>query len=214
MARVSEKTIEINFCAQFRMASGRPAFWFGLTQEQEKRAGYDVMTSTPGRLLILQFKASAHVLNTGERQFHAPHHQLTALQDRLKGSRDILYVLPEFGLSSDLKKIGWDIVGHCWLLDVADIPSAIGPPTRRDGALRKTETHYLDLDATTGWVTIHSDPVRVRATKADSYAAERDVFSDTPSAGDRERLRFDSYDDFSRFAEAIGSKAVGYFLPD
>jgi len=40
------KTIEINFCAQYREVLGRRVFWFGLTQDQEKRAGYDVYTRT------------------------------------------------------------------------------------------------------------------------------------------------------------------------
>jgi hypothetical protein len=216
--RVSEKTVEINFCVQWRIG-GQQAFWFGLTQEQEKRAGYDVMTRSGGRLLVLQFKASAHVLRSGERRFHAPHHQLVALQDRLRGSRDIYYVLPRFGRSQELPGLNWDIAANCYLFPVANIP-IVAPPTRPDGALRKNGRHYFDLDQTTDIVKIHSDPVFVRAIPATEWSNNR-PFDDILTSGGRadstlsgERLSFESYEDFSAFAKSIGSKAMGYLLFD
>jgi hypothetical protein len=215
--RISEKTVEINYCAQFDLGERRPAFWFGLTQEQEKRAGYDVFSTSPGRLLVLQFKASSHVLRSGERRFRAPHHQLVALRDRLRGSRDIYYVLPEFGQSADLVGMNWDIIRHCWLLGLADIPP-IEAPVRRDGALRKRGIHYFDLDATTGLVTIRSDPVVTRATKATEYslALRNEVRRESQEALEesRERLQFESYEDFSRWTKAIGSRGVACFVAD
>lgn len=42
--RLSEKTIEFNFCAQATqmfMAQGRVPIWFGLTQKQEAQSGFD-----------------------------------------------------------------------------------------------------------------------------------------------------------------------------
>lgn len=221
--RVSEKTVEINFCAQFEYEVGQKAFWFGLTQEQEKKAGYDVVTKTPGRLLVLQFKASAHVLKSGERRFHAPHHQLVALQERLKGSRDILYVLPAFGISGELPALSFDIVSNSWLLNVADI-GPIGPPTQKTGALRKNAQHYMDLDQVTGIVTIHSDPVEVRASRSGLFASEirrlrtRDEVRalDQPqrSQTEPEKLQFESYRDFDTWTRSIGSKAMGCFIPE
>ncbi len=209
--RISEKTIEINFCAQFDPGGGRRPFWFGLTQEQEKRAGFDVMSRVAGRFFVLQFKASAHVLRTGERRFHAPHHQLLALQDRCRATRDVVYVLPEFGTSTELRRIRFDLVDHCWLLNVADIPS-IPDPTRQDGAPRKDGKHYLDLDPTSGWVTIRSDPVPVRAFRAEDRRALPALSFDTGEPSPR--LQFESFRDFSIFAKSIGSKAMGLFVAD
>jgi hypothetical protein len=199
--RISEKTIELNFCAQY--SPGVQTFWFGLTQEQEKRAGFDMYTRQGGRLLILQFKASAHVLLSGERRFHAPHHQLTALQARLSGSRDIYYLLPSFGRTAELHALGHAVVANMWWLNVADIP-AVNPPTRRDGALRKNGKHYFDLDGQSGDVTIWSNPVFVRATRGID-AMEKSVSGP--------RLEFDGYEDFSAFARRIGRKAIALVIP-
>jgi hypothetical protein len=207
--RLSEKTVEINFCAQWRFGRDQ-AFWFGLTQAEERQAGYDVITRNSGRLFILQFKASSRVLRNGERQFHAPHHQLLALQDRVKGSRDIFYVLPRFGTTAELRAKGWRVADNCSFLNVADIP-AVGPPTRSDGALRKKGHHLLNFNQTTGLVTIHSDPVTVETTDAMDFASSLADAVDVPTDGPR--LRFESYRDFERFARAIGRKAVGYFMP-
>lgn len=40
--RLSEKTLEINFCSQGSVALALPVFWFGLTQRQEAAWGFDV----------------------------------------------------------------------------------------------------------------------------------------------------------------------------
>jgi len=66
--RLAEQTIELNFCAQAQELLGQRTFWFGLTQRQEARAGFDVASRIGGRLLILQFKASNEVLRSGARK--------------------------------------------------------------------------------------------------------------------------------------------------
>ena len=53
--RISEKTIELNFCAQATFLCGLGLKWFGLTQRQEAKAGFDACGKLGGRLLILQF---------------------------------------------------------------------------------------------------------------------------------------------------------------
>jgi hypothetical protein len=45
-----------------------------------------------GRLLVLQFKASNHVLKKdGNRRFHASHHQMARLQSLSAGHRCIFF---------------------------------------------------------------------------------------------------------------------------
>lgn len=90
--RLSEKTLELNICAQMHsvVSPHTRLLWFGLTQRQEARWGFDACTRLGGRLL--QFKASNRMLRNGARRFQLSHRQLTALQ-RLAGSyvRTVFY---------------------------------------------------------------------------------------------------------------------------
>jgi hypothetical protein len=166
--RLSEKTLELNFCAQARARLGRPAFWFGLTQRQEARAGFDAAARLGGRVILLQFKASNTVLATGARRFHLNHRQLDALRTRAAGSRrrSAFYVLPSLGETSELPSANWDILKSSWLLDVTEL-GGLGPPTKRKGTLRQTERHYADLSPP--HVTVHSDPVTAEVISADLF---------------------------------------------
>src|SRR5437868_9780797 len=89
--RLSEKTIELNYCAQATeifSSLGRSVIWFGLTQKQEAQAGFDAATRIGGRLLLLQFKASSHnVMIPGPlgglaRRFRAKHDQMVRLRQQ------------------------------------------------------------------------------------------------------------------------------------
>ena len=73
--RLSEKTIELTFCSQYGRSCGFDMIWFGLTQKQEARAGFDACTRLGGRLILLQFKASNYVLRNGYRRFIFKHNQ-------------------------------------------------------------------------------------------------------------------------------------------
>jgi hypothetical protein len=157
--RLAEKTIELNFCAQLGAALHQQILWFGLTQKQEARAGYDAYARLGGRLLALQFKASNHLLLSGERRFHAQHHQLLALRTLgQRRSRSVFYVFPSLGNTRELSR-NTDLVTQCQLLDAGTIPNAIGAPTRRNGGVRKSGRHYVDVISRSA--TIHSEPVTV-----------------------------------------------------
>jgi hypothetical protein len=169
--RLSEKTIELNFCSQVGRVL-RPTFWFGLTQRQEARMGFDAAARIGGRTVVLQFKASANVLQSGVRRFWLPHQQL----ERLRGlthpprMRSVFYVLPNVGTSSEARGAAWNLLSNTWLLDAADL-SAVKAPLTRDGTPRKREIHYADLEPP--WVTIHSETVRVEAIPALSFFVDR-----------------------------------------
>jgi hypothetical protein len=163
--RLSEKTIELNFCAQFaRYFAGR-IIWFGLTQRQEAQAGFDACTRLGGLLLLIQFKASSHDVNwafppphhASARRFHAPHHQLVALQARSTPGRRVVYAFPLIGTTLELGR-QQDVISTTWLLDVATIPP-LPPPTTRAGVARKSQLHYVDVIPS--HAVIHSDPVSV-----------------------------------------------------
>ncbi|SFF95478.1 hypothetical protein SAMN05660649_00184 [Desulfotomaculum arcticum] len=76
--RLSEKTFELNICAQLNTIYGGKIIWFGLTQKQEAKWGFDVCARLGGRLLLLQFKASSYVVKAG-RRFSTTHKQLQSL---------------------------------------------------------------------------------------------------------------------------------------
>lgn len=165
--RLPEKTIELNFCSQVVGLYGGPCFWFGLTQKQEARAGFDAAVRFHGRLYIFQFKASCHDVR-GARRFHAPHPQLENLRSRATLSRSVFYVLPEVGKTSELGASP-DLLGRSWLLDVKDLHD-VQPPVTRQQTLRKNQRHYFDLKAP--MVEIHSPIYRKKVFLAEHLTRE------------------------------------------
>ena len=143
--KLSEKTLELNICAQWTsLPPWAPCLWFGLTQLQEARAGFDVCSRIGAKLLILQFKASNHFVRK-VRRFHAPHRQLQALQNNVRiSARQIFYVLPDLGSTVDLAASP-KVLGRTWLLDVAQIPKPMPAPMTSWGTLRKSGIHYIDI---------------------------------------------------------------------
>src|SRR6266700_124976 len=152
--RLSEKTIELNFCAQLTAGTPTPVLWFGLTQRQEAAAGFDAATRFHGRVLLFQFKASDYILRSGYRRFYLSHHQMKALQTRAKGRmRSVFYAFPFLGTTVELASNPL-LLTQTGLLDVSTLPS-IGPPTTSVGSPRKNELHYADVRP---WAaTLHSE---------------------------------------------------------
>jgi len=135
--RLAEKTLELTLCCQLgSMLHGRrwwpephpfspQPLWFGLTQAQEARAGFDAATRLGNRqILLLQFKAGTQ-LAKGQVRFTAQHHQLVAIQQRVRQHRLVYYVLPEVTRTSQLNDGPW-LLARTWLLDVATIPTLVG----------------------------------------------------------------------------------------
>lgn len=166
--RLSEKTLELTLCSQIAAHLSRRIIWFGLTQDQEARAGFDACTRLNGRILILQFKASNKFVR-GARQFRLPHRQLVQLRWRGRHSlrRAIYIVLPLVGSTQELAA-NPDVVSQTWLLNPRDIPR-LRRPTTRAGSLRRNGMHYADVTPPT--VTIHSEPVEAKLLSAsDNFA--------------------------------------------
>jgi hypothetical protein len=168
--KLSEKTLELNICAQLHRAVHPrfSLFWFGLTQRQEARMGFDACTKLGGRLLIFQFKASNHLLKGGARKFQLEHQQMLALQ-RLAGARrrSIFYAFPLVGNTRELGK-NPDLLGRTWLLDVSQLPT-MAAPTKKDGTPRLSGGH--NAYAWPGTVEIRSDPVKAELANIAEFAA-------------------------------------------
>jgi hypothetical protein len=167
MPRLSEKTLELTICSQISHFSGHLMTWFGLTQQEEARAGFDACTEIHGRLFIFQFKASTVDTADGARRFQAPHGQLTTLQQLCDGIHGVVfYVFPLVGNTAELTEHP-DVINHTWALDVANIP-ALAPPTKHDGGLRLSGTHYVDVLPPIA--RFHSEPQEVPIRKAETIA--------------------------------------------
>ena len=162
--RLSEKTIELNVCAQINQNLGRRILWFGLTQAQEAKAGFDAAMQLNGRVLIFQFKASNKIMRrTGARRFYLEHQQLQTLLNRVQGfRRSVFYVFPLIGNTYELNQANGDLYNNTRLLDVSNLPNPFPQPTTNSfpSRLRSNQIHYADV--TPPIVTIHSDPVTVK----------------------------------------------------
>lgn len=205
--RLAERTIELTFCHQVAALWGPRLIWFGLTQDQERRAGFDAATKIGRALLLLQFKASAKVLRrSGCRQFTAPHKQMRALQRQTRFPRLVFYVLPGLGTTAELQGAP-NLVNSTWLLDVAALPNPMPRPTTPQGTWRRRNNHYLDLDTRHGVVIIHSDPVEVSLLHPESLRQEQ---LDLPSV----RSAYETYAHFNTVAKHLGPNAIGaIFVP-
>lgn len=158
--RLSEKTLELNICSQ-ATAAATPAhrlIWFGLTQTQEARAGFDACVKLGGRLLLFQFKASRQLPRTGERKFFAPHAQLRSLMTRAGSHRrSVFYAFPLVGTTRELHT-NPDLLAQTWLLDVSTIPPMPSPTTARG---KPRYNHCHNVYVVPGRAEIRSDPERV-----------------------------------------------------
>ena len=169
--RLSEKTLELNFCSQFAAASGRAILWYGLTQLEEAKLGFDVATRVGGRSLLFQVKASSHTLvRSGRRRFRLPHDQLVELRKLVRPGRPrrVFYALPLVGTSGELAAKGGHVFANSWFLDVSTLAST-PPPTTRSGSPRRNKVHYADVAPHS--VVVHSEPVEYRLLSSQELVA-------------------------------------------
>jgi hypothetical protein len=162
--RIAEKTFELNFCSEMAALFEGRLRWFGLTQAQEAKAGFDACAHLGGSLVIFQFKISRHLVR-GARRFRAPHPQMEALRQRTRPGRRIYYALPMIGTTGALIATG-GFLDHTWLLDVAQLPYPLPPAIGRHGHPRAHDLHYIDADPPQA--TVHSEALRVDLVQATS----------------------------------------------
>jgi hypothetical protein len=161
--RISEKTFELNICAQINQNLKKRILWFGLTQTQEAEAGFDAAFRLGGKILMFQFKASNNTLSSGARRFQLEHEQLQNLINRVKGYRRcIYYIFPLIGDTHELNIHKGDYFNTSYALDVSTLPNPFPPPHTKGtkkvpSRPRANNKHYADLLPPI--VTIHSDPV-------------------------------------------------------
>lgn len=219
--KLSEKTLEINFASQLNHHCGGKLLWFGLTQQQEARAGYDIATRVGKALFVVQMKASNHLLRTKERQFKVPHEQLENMLKLKPGgapfpSRSVFYAFPVLGNTGDLAK-NPHILRNTWLCDVADL-KALKVPTTKSGLTRKDGCHYVNVSpgeaplmpGAIGKAVFHSEPVTVKTQLGDSFATS--IINLSLGSGLLEVMTDNNFQDFWKLCELFHRKAFGVVL--
>jgi hypothetical protein len=203
--RLSEKTIEINICSQLNALFKGQIIWFGLTQRQEAKAGFDACAKFRGRLILFQFKASNKNTRVG-RQFYTSHTQLQNLVTRAgKYTRSVFYVFPLIGTTRELKKYNGNIASNSWALDVSSLPNPFPPPYTRSGRTRRNGIHYIDVKPPNA--IIHSEPVEKHMLKLSDFIAEG--APDAEGIYDMFQGDFNNFYDFTRM---LGRHAVAALL--
>lgn len=165
--RISEKTVEINFCSQLSALIKKDTIWFGLTQQQEAKLGFDTCVRLNKSLYIFQFKASNIVDTKGCRKFTAPHEQMMNLRNLIGEHsliRRVFYVLPDFGNTQTFNSINGRVAANSLLLDVENIPIDFPSATKADG--KPKSSHIVSLypaEAPGSRIAViqHSEEVRI-----------------------------------------------------
>ena len=205
--RLSEKTLELNICAQINERTSRRHIWFGLTQKQEAKAGFDACARFNGRLIIFQFKASNYTLSNGLRRFYGSHDQMQNLINRCHGYfRSVFYVFPLVGNTLELHREGGDVVSSTWLMDVAILRNPLPLPTIRNSRnIRKNHVHYIDV--VPGQAIIHSEPFQSELIKIQDY------FSEGSNGSDGLNYLFqEDFESFYKFCKTLDPHSKGLIL--
>jgi hypothetical protein len=135
--RASEKTLELNFCAQFsELVRPRRTLWYGPTQRQEAQWGFDARSRLGGLCLIFQFKVLKW-RHEGVWRLRAPHRQLCMLQQFAQdhdSEIDMMFYAFPLISGEDEHEQHPQLLPKTWLLDVYRLPSMPCPP-RKDQTL-------------------------------------------------------------------------------
>ena len=135
--KLSEKTLELNFCYQFPALLKCNVLWLGLTQKQEAQEGFDACAKMHGRIIIFQFKAPSKALKP--YNFRLDHEQLKALKDTSNSNdAEIYYAFPLLSVTAEISHKP-NVPEHTWLLDVSKLPI----PSEIPGSSAKRKMHSV-----------------------------------------------------------------------
>jgi hypothetical protein len=135
--RLSEKTLELSILAQLAERLGLPnVLWWGLTQGEEARWGFDAANEIGGEIFFFQFKRSNDLIprrNPISRRFQLPHEQMANLVELERIYRGaVYYVLPHIGTWREFQE-NPDLVSQTWALGVSQL-DGLPRSHRKDGS--------------------------------------------------------------------------------
>jgi hypothetical protein len=137
--RVSEKTLELNVCAEvlqkIRSYPGcKKAFWIGMKQNQETKNGIDeLIANVPsGMHLALQFKAPWSEYQTPYRFTINDKQKNNLLRLAHNRPKAVYYVFPFYNSFSKMRKDSPNLLKDTWLLPVSKL-SGLHQSTKKSG---------------------------------------------------------------------------------
>jgi len=204
--RLSEKTIELNFCAEFAHICGQHGLdlrWFGLTQKQEARLAFDAAAKMQGRIIYFQFKAMVDS-DFNICKFNAPHEQMQRLRRYADKRNNIFYVLPNIGTTFEfLPPIS--ITKNCRYLQVHNLPNPIPLPIGKRGKVLKNKVHLVEMNRKTYDLIIHSEPFTCNTISTNELI---DVIINSDKYN-REKITENSFDDWWAEGRPITNSLIG-----
>ncbi len=193
---VSEKSLELNVCAEIlRVIRCWPgcqgALWIGLTQQQEREHGIDVLIDNAGGYaLMLQFKSpwvssqvdDLYKFGVNEQQ----HEALEGLASNHPNA--VLYVFPFYSTWAKARGHAPDLCQDTWVLPVSSIST-----TELRSEPRSKGQHRVELERVQNQVnvTFHSPEVTGSARNAKEFFEDTDraeSFISAPDGVPAERL--------------------------
>lgn len=178
--RVSEKTLELNICAEvlyvIRQIPGcHGAFWIGMKQQQEARLGIDelIRNIPAGMHLALQFKAPrSEPRDQIPYRFTINDKQNNNLL-RLASSRPeaVYYIFPHYNTFTKMHSDSPTLLRDTWLLRVDDLRGL-------SNSANKLGTHMVETNPPIALV--HSDLMELKIVNA--YEMIENIFREGPTA--------------------------------
>ena len=176
---VSEKSLELNVCAEFlRLIRCWPgcdrALWYGLTQAEEKKHGLDEMIKNVGAgvSVMLQFKAPWATSQPDDLyKFSINETQHQALECLANQHPDgVYYVFPLYSKWSKANQHAPRLAQDTWLVPVSSLPLS----SLRSLSTPATGSHRVELERIQSklQVTAHSPPIVGEAVNAGDYFAD------------------------------------------
>lgn len=172
--RVSEKTLELNICAEIlteiRSYQGcDKAFWIGMKQQQEARNGLDELISNlpAGLHLAVQFKAPRSEPRDQIPYRFTINDRQNANLLRLANKRPeaVFYVFPHYNTFTSMRSNSPHLLTNTYALKVDDL-RLLPPSTNKLG------THYVETDPPLA--IIRSEPAHTKLLAV--YSLLKDIF--------------------------------------
>lgn len=164
--RLSEKTLELNICAEIlqvirQMSGCHGAFWIGMKQQQEARLGIDelIQNIPTGMHLALQFKVpKSEPRNQIPYRFTINDRQNNNLL-RLAGNRPdaVYYIFPQYNTFTKMRSDSPHLLQDTWLLRVEDLR---GLPN----SSKRLGTHAVETAPASA--VVNSDAMQLKVIKA------------------------------------------------
>jgi|GEM_PF-1313398 len=182
--RVSEKTLELNICAEVlqlirRMPGCQRAFWIGMKQQQEAKLGIDELISNvpTGLHFALQFKAPrSEPRDQAPYRFTINDRQNSNLLRLANGRPDAVhYIFPQYNTFTKMRLDSPVLLSDTWLLRVYDLRNI--PASTNSLGTHRVETNPPNA-------VIHSESAEMKIVNVASVIEE--IFTrDYPSLESR-----------------------------